>query len=99
MENAQVKFFLSANTPQGFVCRFEQLVNPAEGWRCFVLKGCAGGGKSTMLKQIAERFRSRLEHIEYIYCSSAPDSLDAVILHDLKISVVDGTPPHEGVLE
>ncbi len=31
---------------------------------------------------------------ELIHCSSDPFSLDAVIMPDLKVSILDGTPPH-----
>ncbi len=35
-----------------------------------------------------------MENIEYILCSSDPHSLDAVLFHDLKIAIADGTSPH-----
>ena len=43
-------FFLGANTPQGFVSRFDQLADWREGWREFVLKGGPGTGKSTLMR-------------------------------------------------
>ena len=89
MENNRkpLHFFLGANTPQGFVSRFDQLANPAEGWREFVLKGGPGTGKSSLIRKVAE-------HIELIHCSSDVDSLDGVILPEIKTSIADGTSPH-----
>ena len=83
MENNRkpLHFFLGANTPQGFVSRFDQLANPAEGWREFVLK-------------VAEHTAGRCGQIELIHCSSDVDSLDGVILPEIKTSIADGTSPH-----
>lgn len=87
-------FFLGANTPQGFVSRFDQLANPAEGWREYVIKGGPGTGKSTLMHKVAEEFKSAESRMELIHCSSDAASLDGVILHDLKIAIADGTSPH-----
>lgn len=87
-------FFLGANTPQGFVSRFDQLADPADGWREFVIKGGPGTGKSTLMHKIADEFQPVTEHLELIHCSSDVDSLDGVIIHDRKVSIADGTPPH-----
>lgn len=87
-------FFLGANTPQGFVSRFDQLADPTDGWREFVIKGGPGTGKSTLMHKIADAFQPVTEHLELIHCSSDADSLDGVIIHDKKVSIADGTPPH-----
>lgn len=97
MEKNEVKFFLSANTPQGFVSRFDQLLDPSKGHRCFVLKGSPASGKSTLMRKVARHFSDKCTNIEYIYCSSSPNSLDAIILHDIGVSIVDGTPPQDDV--
>lgn len=93
-ENLAARFFLGCNTPQGFVSRFDQLGNIEENWRCFILKGGPGTGKSTLLKKTAEFFGKIGQNMELIPCSSDPDSLDAVILKDCKICIADGTSPH-----
>lgn len=87
-------FFLGANTPQGFVSRFDQLADPESGWREFVVKGGPGTGKSTLMRKVAELAASDCEAIELIHCSSDVDSLDGVIVHDIKTAIADGTPPH-----
>lgn len=89
-----LRFFLGANTPQGFVSRFDQLGNPADDWRLYVVKGGPGSGKSTMMKRAAEALGPGCDTIELIHCSSDVDSLDGVILPCRKISIADGTPPH-----
>lgn len=86
-------FFLGANTPQGFVSRFDQLADPGDGWREFVIKGGPGTGKSTLMRRIAGEFEPRAERMELIHCSSDAESLDGVIIHDLKVAIADGTPP------
>ena len=87
-------FFLGANTPQGFVSRFDQLADWREGWREYVLKGGPGTGKSTLMGRVAQLAQGRCGRIELIHCSSDADSLDGVILHDLKAAIADGTAPH-----
>lgn len=93
-ENKSVDFFLGSNSEAGFISHFSQLENPYSGFRSFVIKGGPGTGKSSLMKKIAETFSKKEPLLERIHCSSAPDSLDAVILHTAKASVLDGTPPH-----
>ncbi|MBC8546753.1 hypothetical protein H8711_07370 [Clostridiaceae bacterium NSJ-31] len=101
MENGKptVEFFLGANTPQGFVSRFDQLADPEDGWRKFVIKGGPGTGKSSLMKKLAAELSGRCDRMELIHCSSDVDSLDAVIVHNIKASIADGTPPHAGGTE
>ncbi len=87
-----LRFFLGANTPQGFVSRFDQLSDKNDGWRTFIIKGGPGSGKSTMMKKIAEELKD--EKLELIHCSSDFDSIDAVICPAKKFSIADGTAPH-----
>ena len=97
MENGKnaVEFFLGANTPQGFVSRFDQLADPADGWRQFIIKGGPGTGKSGLKKKLAAELSHCCNHLELIHCSSDVNSLDAVIARDIKTSIADGTAPHE----
>lgn len=50
---SQIRFFLGAEFPQGFVSLFDQLEHGKDGWRMFVMKGGPGSGKSTLMKKIA----------------------------------------------
>lgn len=88
------KFFLGANSPQGFVSRFDNLYFPDDGWFCYILKGGPGTGKSTLMKRAASVGLEKGIDTELIYCSSDPDSLDAVIFKDIKVCIADGTAPH-----
>ena len=87
-------FFLGANTPEGFYSLFSELYSPEDGWRLYIIKGGPGTGKSTLMKRIASAADRRGLFCERICCSSDPESLDAVIIPSLKISIADGTPPH-----
>ena len=93
-ENAPIRFFLGSNSPQGFVSRFDQLDFGDPEWHTFLIKGGPGCGKSSFMKQIAAVFEHRCPHMELICCSSDPDSLDAVILPEWKVSIADATAPH-----
>lgn len=88
------KFFLGANSPFGFFSRFDNLYDPEKGYFCYILKGGPGSGKSSLMKKIAARAVNRDFQVELIYCPSDPNSLDAVILPEKKVSIVDGTAPH-----
>jgi len=94
MDDNTLQFFLGANTPQGFVSRFDQLADVKDGWRAMVIKGGPGSGKSTMMKKIAAHVSDCNSYVEKIHCSSDADSLDGVIVPDYKFSIADGTPPH-----
>ena len=85
-------FFFGGVTPNGFSTQLTQLINSKE-YYTYILKGGPGTGKSQMMKKIAERF-SKKENVTCFYCSSDPESLDAVMLHTSKVIIVDGTPPH-----
>lgn len=88
------KFFLGSNSPCGFFSYFDNLYNPNDSWFCYILKGGPGSGKSSIMKKIATHAVKNNISVELIYCPSDPNSLDAVILPEMKVSVVDGTAPH-----
>ena len=94
MYSTSVSFFMGANTPDGFFSLFNGLYDAHDGWRASIIKGGPGTGKSTLMKQIAAEADRKGLYCERIYCSSDPDSLDAVILPGCKLAVADGTPPH-----
>lgn len=86
------KYFLGETTPYGFRTDFGKTIS-AEGYYTYILKGGPGTGKSGLMKRIALKF-SDTDDIELYYCSSDPDSLDAVVLKNHRAIVVDGTAPH-----
>lgn len=89
-----VDFFMGANTPDGFYSLYSELQIPREGIRRYLIKGGAGTGKSSLMKRVAADFAEQDKLIEQIHCSSDPNSLDGVILHTGRASMVDATPPH-----
>ena len=86
------KFFLGTMTPHGFSTDIGRLIEDT-GYFTYILKGGAGTGKSSLMKKTAEEFE-KTEDVTRFYCSSDPDSLDAVVLSSTKAIVVDGTAPH-----
>ncbi len=87
-------FFMAANSSQGFFSLFDEIYFPHEGWKLYIIKGGPGTGKSSLMKKIADKAVEKGYYCERVYCSSDPNSLDGVMIHDLKISVADGTSPH-----
>lgn len=87
-------FFLGANTPKGFYSLFDELYSPQDGWVLYIIKGGPGTGKSSLMKKVAATAEKKGLYCERIYCSSDPNSLDAVIIPRLKVSIADGTSPH-----
>lgn len=93
-KNITADFFMGANSPNGFFSLYDELEEPKNNKRSFLIKGGAGTGKSALMKRIAATFKDKESLIELIHCSSDPNSLDGVILHTGKCSIVDATRPH-----
>ncbi len=93
MKKFNQKYFLAANSCEGFISKFDECYNPNE-WKVYIIKGGPGTGKSSFMKKIAKKADEK--NINYIICpcSSDPDSLDAIILPDKKLIALDGTSPH-----
>lgn len=85
--------FLGATTPVGPVDFVENLTEDVEN-RYFI-KGRAGSGKSTMLKQIAHAAEKQGFHVEVYHCGFDPNSLDMVIVRECQFAIFDSTAPHE----
>ncbi len=88
------KYFLGGNTPKGFFSYYDYLISQREARKIFVLKGGPGTGKSTLMKKIGKWAEENGFDADYIYCSSDPESLDGIVVPDMKIAMVDGTSPH-----
>ena len=89
-----LKYFLAANSSEGFVSNFEKNYDFADGWRAYIIKGGPGSGKSSFMKRVAAKAADKGYGVELCPCSSDPDSLDAVIIKELKTVLLDGTAPH-----
>lgn len=90
----QTTYFLGANSPTGFYSLYDQLSDPERLPALYILKGGPGCGKSTLMKRIARHAQAAGLDTELILCSGDPDSLDALLLPQRGVAVVDGTAPH-----
>lgn len=93
-ENEFVRYFLGANTAQGFYSLYDSFVSLDEGDFLWIIKGGAGCGKSSFMKKIGAAAEKAGMKVEYAFCSSDPDSLDGVYIPELKTAYMDGTAPH-----
>lgn len=87
------KIFPGANTSNGFYSYFDYII-PKDINRIFCLKGGPGVGKSSLMKKIAREFSEKGYDIEIFPCSSDPSSIDAVLIKQLKVVLLDATAPH-----
>ena len=92
---AQVtNFFVGANSGEGFQNLFAEMVNLEDTFDFMVLKGGPGVGKNTFMREIGRTMEQAGTTVEYLWCSGDPDSLDGVVLPELRCAVADGTSPH-----
>lgn len=89
-ENAH---FAAANSGGGFVSFYPELFDAGKIRRRYIIKGGPGTGKSSFMRTVADYAGACGRDVSLYYCSSDPDSLDAVVI-DGEIVVADGTAPH-----
>ncbi len=82
------------NTPLGFYSYYDYILSQEAARKIYCIKGGPGTGKSTFMRKIAEEFSMLEESIDYLHCSSDPDSLDGIILKEHRIALIDATSPH-----
>lgn len=86
--------FPGGNTPQGFYSYYNYILPQRKAEKIFCIKGGPGTGKSTLMKAVGNHFADQGEAVDFLWCSSDPDSLDGVLLKKRRIALVDGTSPH-----
>lgn len=86
-------YFLGGNTPQGFYSYYDYLIDTEKAKKVYVIKGGPGTGKSTLMKSAANWGEDNGYEVDYLHCSSDPNSFDGIII-DGDIAMVDGTSPH-----
>ncbi|MEG0332653.1 MAG: hypothetical protein RSA01_10440 [Clostridium sp.] len=91
MKNSK-SYLVAANTCEGFVSYFEEFLKPAK--RVMILKGGPGCGKSTFMKKVGNTLIDKGLSVDFIYCASDSESLDAIYVNDVDLIIVDGTAPH-----
>lgn len=86
--------FPGGNTSKGFFSYYDFILPQEKASRILILKGGPGVGKSTFMKEIAKTMLSKGYDIEYMHCSSDPESLDGIVIPQKNIALMDGTAPH-----
>lgn len=86
--------FAGNNTSKGFFSYFDYIINPNDAKHIYILKGGPGVGKSSFMKKFGSKMSSQGYGVEYIHCSSDENSLDGVLVPELKVAFIDGTAPH-----
>ena len=93
-ESISYRFFLGANSSQGFVSFFSNATSDPAIAHNYVFKGGPGCGKSTAMRRVVDEAAQRGLRREIIYCSSDPGSLDGALFPTIGAAVYDGTAPH-----
>jgi len=88
-------YLASANTSAGFVNYFDYVLRDAQ--RVYIIKGGPGTGKSTFMRLIGEELLKEGMNVDFVHCSADKDSLDAIVINDINVVIVDGTAPHGAV--
>lgn len=86
-------FFMSANTPSGYVSDFNKLYDPKTDWKAYILKSVPGIAP-LLLPKVGEKFEEAGIAVEYIHCVLQPQAVAALVLPERKICIIDGMPPH-----
>lgn len=91
----EAAYFAAGNSRQGFHSYYEECFRDRVD-HLLCIKGGPGTGKSTLMRTVAREGERRGYTVEYYYCSSDADSLDAVLLfgQDKSIGLLDATAPH-----
>ncbi len=88
------RVFPGGNTPLGFYSFYDFVLPREKGKKLILLKGGPGTGKSSFMKTIGQKFLDLQYNIEFHHCSSDPASVDAMVVPELKVGIIDGTAPH-----
>lgn len=87
-------YFPGNNTPVGFFSYYHYILDQKEAKQIWCIKGGPGTGKSSFMKKIGETMLAEGYDVDFLHCSSDSNSLDGILLRDLKVSLIDGTAPH-----
>ncbi len=89
-------YFAASNSEDGFHSRYESCFR-GRADRTYIIKGGPGTGKSRLMREVTEAAERAGWTAELYFCSSDPDSLDAVFLQHAdgrSLTLLDGTAPH-----
>jgi Cdc6-like AAA superfamily ATPase len=96
-EQKAYRFFLGANSPDGFYSFYDQLIDLETAKEVYIIKGGPGTGKSSFMRRASKYLTEAGITAEYINCSADPNSLDGIVFPDISLAFVDGTAPHAAV--
>jgi hypothetical protein len=88
------RFFLSSNSPQGYLACFGELYNAKEDWRAYILSGGIDAVKSQLLKKTGNALEAAGERTEYIHSCLDASEIVAVSFPCIRVCIIDGTPPN-----
>lgn len=87
------RLFPGGNTSSGFFSYHDNIIDIDRNM-LYILKGMPGGGKSSLMREIGENAAKEGYSVEFHHCPSDPNSIDALVINELKVGIVDGTAPH-----
>lgn len=87
-------YFPGNNTVRGFFSYYPYILEQRQANKIYCLKGGPGLGKSTLMKQIGQALLEEGEDVDFLHCSSDPDSLDGILIRSKQVAMIDGTSPH-----
>lgn len=90
----QEKYFIASNSAAGFCSYYDKTFDINKFSKIYLIKGGPGTGKASLMRSIARAAEDRGLCVRYIYCSSDYESLDAVIIKEARVAVLDATAPH-----
>ncbi|MBQ7173285.1 MAG: hypothetical protein IJR88_04130 [Clostridia bacterium] len=95
-EEEKDAYFAASNSKNGFCSYFEECFRRPGIGHLYLIKGGPGTGKSQFMRVCAKKAAENEFSVEYILCSSDPESLDGVILTkgERCIAFCDATAPH-----
>ncbi len=86
--------FPGGNTSVGFFSYYAHIIRQEEADKFIIIKGGPGVGKSTFMNKLGTAMIEKGYDVEYLHCSSDPNSLDGIKVPELKFAMIDGTAPH-----
>lgn len=87
------RIFPGGNTSSGFFSYHDNIIDKDRNM-LYILKGMPGGGKSSLMKELGDNAVKLGLNVEFHHCPSDPNSIDGIVINELKIGIVDGTAPH-----
>ena len=88
--NGKARHYFGNNTPVGFLLSLYSRPKARQIW-------CIKGGREQEIEFYEKNRETMLAEghdVDFLHCSSDSNSLDGILLRDLKISLIDGTAPH-----